>query len=89
MAGRWLSNGVKNMNVNSNISLKNLKINWRRHVYKIIGILIAAALIFMIFRSLGFLAGQISAIFQIERPSSADLIKFDIQNFEKIKDRLK
>ena len=71
-----------------NINFKDLKLNWRKHVYVLAGIAIVGFLVFMTFRSFAFLGGQLSAIFQLDIASQDSRPGFDTENFEKIKDRL-
>lgn len=76
------------MNLNSNLNLKDLKFNWRKHVYVLTGIAITGLLAFMIFRSFAFLAGQVAVVFQFDISSQQPRSGFDTENFERIKDRL-
>ena len=75
------------MDLSLNINLKDLKLNWRKHVYALAGIAIVGFLVFMTFRSFAFLAGQVVAVFQFDVSSQARP-GFDSENFDKIKDRL-
>lgn len=76
------------MNLRVNLSIQDIKVNWRKHVYTLAGIAIVGFLVFMTFRSFAFLGGQLSAIFQFDTFSQGLRPGFDTENFEKIKDRL-
>lgn len=75
------------MNIATNTNLKDLKLNWRKHVYTMAGIAIVGLLAFIIFRSFAFLGGRLVAVFQFESPQTWR-VEFDVTNFEKIKYRL-
>jgi hypothetical protein len=75
------------MDFRANINLKDLKLNWRKHVYVFAGITIVGFLAFMTFRSFAFLASQLAAVFQFDA-SQISRPEFDTENFDRIKYRL-
>lgn len=75
------------MNLRSNVNLKELKINWRKHIYIMVGIVITGFLAFVVFRSFAFLASQLAVVFRFDA-LQISRSGFDAENFEKIKGRL-
>ncbi len=76
------------MDFRADLNLKDLKLNWRKRVYVLAGVAIAGILVFAVFRSFVFLAGQLAATFQIDEAGRETQPGFDAEGFGKIKDRL-